>query len=234
VSITRWNGVGVYAVNANDFHHGARLKESTHVGTHMVQEAAGEGEALIDFQRYEVSSLPQHGGSVVRANTDQVFEVAELGRRLRIALSWNGVAQVEYMRSQTGDLFLMEINPKFWASYALASRTGHRIATTAVADTLGLSLTSVRTRKPRRGRMVFPLRELAHALRQDSLPGVLRAALAIAWPPQPRWTCALTTSRPSYRRGHGDHGAPARTTMLKAPTLSRDQGHARFVSEGMG
>ena len=141
-----------------------------------------EGEARIDFQHHEVLSVPRHGGSGVRVNTYQDREVAELGRRLLLELRWNGVAQVEFKRSQTGELILMEINPKFWASYALASRTGHRIATTAVADALDLSPAAVRTRKPRCGRMVFPVRELAHTLRQGSLPGVLRSALAMAWP----------------------------------------------------
>lgn len=231
MSITRWNGVGVYAANANEFHHGARLEESTHVGTHMVQEAVGEGAASTGFQRYEVSSLPRHGRSVVRANTDKVFEVAELGRRLRIALRWNGVAQVECKRSQTGDLFLMEINPMFWASYALASRTGTRIATTAVADTLGLSPTSFRTRKPRCGRMVFPMRELARAAAGLVSRGAqVGSGDGMATSLDRR----VTTSRLPYRRGHGDHGTPAGTTVLEAPTLSRDQGDALSVSECMG
>jgi len=76
----------------------------------------------------------------------------------------------------------MEINPKFWASYALASQCGCRFASTMVALALDLE-TVPRGRSDRRGERVFPLRELAYWSEhrdEESLGECLRAML---WPP---------------------------------------------------
>jgi hypothetical protein len=76
----------------------------------------------------------------------------------------------------------MEINPKFWASYPLASRYGYRFASTLVAGSLGRSTDSFGTRRAERGEMVFPLREVYYSLKHDD-ESLVRSLTSIAWPP---------------------------------------------------
>ncbi len=60
---------------------------------------------------------------VARAIRDE--RLHELGRTVLESLDWNGVAMVEFKRSdRDGHLYLMEINPKFWGSLDLAIQSG--------------------------------------------------------------------------------------------------------------
>lgn len=96
-------------------------------------------------------------------------------------LHWEGIALVEYKMREDGTFVLMEINPKFWASYPLASRSGYRFACEVVVTN---SPAIERNASPRRKRddleMVFPIRELYYLLTDkgnESTLEVLRAIL---------------------------------------------------------
>ena len=99
----------------------------------MVQEyVPGDGEygffALFDrgsplatFQHRRIRSYTYSGGaSVFRESiNDPQLESADL--RLLDSLDWHGPAMVEFKRdARTGQFTLMEINPRFWGSLALA------------------------------------------------------------------------------------------------------------------
>lgn len=141
-----------------------------------------DGTPELQFGQEEVRSIPREGGTGTRVRILRDEELAAQSKALLEALDWNGVALVEYKRAENGEWVLMEINPKFWASYALASRYGYRFASTLVADSLGLPRASFDGGQSPDGEMVFPLREVYFSLKHDeeSLP---RSLASIAWPP---------------------------------------------------
>lgn len=149
-----------------------------------------EGEPALSFQHIELRSVPRHGGSGTRmANLDD-RALTEAATRLLAALKWTGIVQVEFKRNALGQLVLMEVNPKFWASYAFASRLGYRFATHLVAGQLGLDVSWLQEPKWRRAEMVFPVRELSHAIKHRRTESLAKSLLAILWPPA-KWDVEL-------------------------------------------
>jgi len=139
-----------------------------------------DGEVRTLFEHEERRSIPRHGGSGTRARIFRDPELETASIRLLRALDWEGVALVEFKRRGDGSYVLMEINPKLWASYALASQSGYRFVSTMVAATLDLSWTPPMPEQRRE--MVFPLREL-HFAACDPEESVTAAALSMLWPP---------------------------------------------------
>ncbi|MFB6087508.1 MAG: hypothetical protein ABEJ85_03215, partial [Haloarculaceae archaeon] len=141
-----------------------------------------DGEPRLRFGHVELRSVPRRGGSGTRLRTTDDAELVSQSVELLGALDWHGVALVEYRRE--GDSFvLMEINPKFWASYALASQSGHRFASTLVAEALGLPAPAGPPATTTPTERVFPLREFAYCLRSYERESLLEAASAMLWPP---------------------------------------------------
>lgn len=141
-----------------------------------------DGTPELEFGQEEVRSIPRQGGTGTRVRILRDDQLAAKSKALLEALDWNGVALVEYKRAENGEWVLMEINPKFWASYALASRHGYRFASTLVASSLGLLSDSFEASPSAEGEMVFPLREVYFSLKHDE-ESLLRSLASIAWPP---------------------------------------------------
>ncbi|RDI69718.1 carboxylate--amine ligase [Halopelagius longus] len=141
-----------------------------------------DGTPELEFGQDEVRSIPREGGTGTRVRILRDEELAAKSKALLEALDWNGVALVEYKRAANGEWVLMEINPKFWASYALASRYGYRFASTLVASSLDIPRESFEGSPSETGEMVFPLREVYFSLKheEESLP---RSLASLAWPP---------------------------------------------------
>jgi len=144
-----------------------------------------DGEAVVTHQHIELRSVPRHGGSGTRLRTIDESDVREQGQALLRDLRWTGVAQVEFKRRRDGQLVLMEINPKFWASYALASRSGARVASAAVQHFLGSAPTSRTTASRLRPdlEMVFPTREALYVLTHRREENLMKSLGAMLWPP---------------------------------------------------
>lgn len=139
-----------------------------------------EGEVRLSFGHVEVRSVPRRGGSGTRLRAFDDPHMESMSAELLESLDWHGVALVEYRR--TDDAYvLMEVNPKFWASYALASQCGYRFASTLVAELLDLPNDAPAGTTD--GERVFPLREFAYCLRNFEDESLLRAVGAMAWPP---------------------------------------------------
>jgi protein tyrosine phosphatase (PTP) superfamily phosphohydrolase (DUF442 family) len=72
-----------------------------------------------------IRETPPTGGVSCCAISIYESDLLAIGKRLLDALVWHGVAMVEFKRERsTGDLYLMEINPKFWGSLDLAIASG--------------------------------------------------------------------------------------------------------------
>ncbi len=123
-----------------------------------------DGEPTLTATHEELRSVPRHGGSGTHLRLNPNEELETQAQRLLEALDWHGVALVEFKQRADGSFVLMEINPKFWASYALASQHGYRFASTIVAHRLDLDVELPIQTPATAGEMLFPLRELQFAL----------------------------------------------------------------------
>ena len=140
-----------------------------------------DGAPELLFSHEELRSVPREGGSGTRVRIFRDPRIETAAIRLLDSLDWHGPALVEFKRRPDGSYVLMEINPKLWASYALASQTGYRFVSTCAARALGLE--SPTESVPESSvEMVFPLRELYYAARTDD-ESLLRSVAAICWPP---------------------------------------------------
>lgn len=83
------------------------------------------GQLIWHFVHERVHELPlTGGGSSYRKSIVPDAALVMSARRLLDALSWHGVAMVEFKRSRDGSFYLMEINPRLWGSLALAIDAG--------------------------------------------------------------------------------------------------------------
>lgn len=83
------------------------------------------GREAAFFMHQRIMQIPKEGGPSVVARAIRDDRLRTLGRSALESLDWNGVAMVEFKRSDAdGDYYLMEINPKFWGSLDLAIQSG--------------------------------------------------------------------------------------------------------------
>lgn len=145
-----------------------------------------DNEVELLFSHEELRSVPRWGGSGthLRVLRDPHLEAASI--RLLREIGWHGVALVEFKRRADGTYVLMEINPKFWASYALSSQYGYRFASTLVARTLDLDVPLPIGSPTPVGEMVFPLRELQYHLEQREV-ATLGDTLSTVLTPDAAW-----------------------------------------------
>ncbi|SDQ23043.1 carboxylate--amine ligase [Natronobacterium texcoconense] len=154
--------------------------------THACGLLCVDGEVALTMTHEELRSVPRHGGSGTHLRLEPDAAVATAARRLLEEVGWHGVALVEFKRRTDGTPVLMEINPKFWASYALASEFGYRFASTLVADRLDLGHELPVGSPEPRGEMVFPLRELQFAATNRDRE-TLRESLSTLLSPGASW-----------------------------------------------
>lgn len=84
-----------------------------------------KGEVIIKFAHRRLHEVRATGGpsSLRMGIHDEMLET--VGSRLLQSLEWDGVAMVEFKRSETDDqLYLMEVNGRFWGSLPLALLSG--------------------------------------------------------------------------------------------------------------
>lgn len=83
------------------------------------------GRLVWVFVHERIHELPlTGGGSSYRKSVAPDPVAIQLAKRLLDDLDWHGVAMVEFKRQSDGSLWLMEINPRFWGSLALAIDAG--------------------------------------------------------------------------------------------------------------
>ena len=141
-----------------------------------------DGAPQLLFTHEELRSVPREGGSGTRVRIFRDPRIETAALRLLDDLDWHGPALVEFKRRRDGSYVLMEINPKLWASYALASQSGYRFVSTCAARALDLQNDRVERVPEPTAEMVFPLRELYYAARTDE-ESLLRAVGSLFWPP---------------------------------------------------
>lgn len=84
-----------------------------------------EGESLATFQHRRIRSYTYSGGASTYRKSIADSALAAEGAKLLDAFDWHGPAMVEFKHDPRDDSFrLMEINPRFWGSLALAVHAG--------------------------------------------------------------------------------------------------------------
>jgi D-aspartate ligase len=73
---------------------------------------------------------------------EHVPDVAETVRVMFVRLTWNGIANVDLRRDDSGELYVIEINPRYWASFPASLAAGVNFARLAVLDSQGESFTA--------------------------------------------------------------------------------------------
>ena len=83
------------------------------------------GEPVATFQHHRVRSYSYDGGASVYRRSAADDDLTATGLRLLSHLDWHGPAMVEFRRDgRDGTPQLLEVNPRFWGSLALAVRAG--------------------------------------------------------------------------------------------------------------
>jgi predicted ATP-grasp superfamily ATP-dependent carboligase len=100
-----------------------------------------EGQLKRIFMHKRIRETPPSGGASCCAISIFEEDLFEAGKKLLDALVWHGVAMVEFRRElDTGRLYLMEINPKFWGSLDLAIASGVNFPKLAVDMVMGQNI----------------------------------------------------------------------------------------------
>ena len=83
------------------------------------------GKARAIFMHRRIREYPVTGGPSAVAEGIYDPALRDAGLRILDGLNWHGIAMVEFKKdAETGEYVLMEINPKFWGSLALALASG--------------------------------------------------------------------------------------------------------------
>ena len=81
------------------------------------------------FMHRRIRENPPSGGSSVCAESIFDEQLFVYGKKILDELKWHGVAMVEFKKEvSSGKIYLMEVNPKFWASHDLAIESGINFA----------------------------------------------------------------------------------------------------------
>lgn len=82
------------------------------------------GECQNYFMHRRIHEYPVTGGASSFAMSYCNEKVKESGLKILDSLQWHGVAMIEFKLTDNNDVYLIEINPKFWGSYELAEKCG--------------------------------------------------------------------------------------------------------------
>lgn len=124
-----------YAFNASELT--AQAEHALRYGNVILQEYFGgqgvgieliadHGKIVYAFQHLRLHEMPlTGGGSSLRTSVPVEPELLDAAQKLMTALSWHGVAMIEFKwNPDARDFRLMEINGRFWGSLPLAVSAG--------------------------------------------------------------------------------------------------------------
>lgn len=125
-----------YASNASDLERNVRALPDAAFPLLLQQRVVGpgigiflllwDGKLKAQFAHQRLSEKPPSGGiSVYRESVSMDEALRDRSVSLLDRFGWHGVAMVEYKRdSATGQMYLMEVNGRFWGSLQLAIDSG--------------------------------------------------------------------------------------------------------------
>jgi predicted ATP-grasp superfamily ATP-dependent carboligase len=138
-----------YASNASDLERSVRAMPAAAFPLLLQQRIVGPGVGIFlllwdgklkaQFAHQRLSEKPPSGGiSVYRESVSMDNALRDRSVALLAHFGWRGVAMVEYKRdSATGQMYLMEVNGRFWGSLQLAIDSGVDFPRILLGCTLG-------------------------------------------------------------------------------------------------
>jgi D-aspartate ligase len=106
--------------------------ESYHVYVDSDGEVAGE------FTGRKVRTLPPAFGQTTALTITDAEDVYELGRHCMLTLGLRGVAKLDFKRTDSGELVLLEVNPRFNLWHLPGAVAGVNLPALVYADLMGL------------------------------------------------------------------------------------------------
>ncbi|MGH3835145.1 MAG: sugar transferase [Pseudonocardiaceae bacterium] len=107
------------------------------------------GEVVGEFAGRKLRTLPALYGYTTALTTTHNQDVLDLGRKIVQTLDFTGVAKLDFKRSPTGQLFLLEINARFSLWHHVGARVGVNIPALVYADLTGGLRAEPRCTEPR-------------------------------------------------------------------------------------
>ncbi len=112
-------------VVADELVHGQVFVQENVLGNGVgVELLVDDGEVVGAFQHERVHEPLHGGGSSYRRSVAVDRDLLAASERLVAAVSYTGVAMVEFKQCADGRWWLMEVNPRFWGSLPLAIAAG--------------------------------------------------------------------------------------------------------------
>lgn len=119
----------------------------TAVESYHVYADAG-GNVVADFTGRKIRTLPAEFGFSTALTTTSAPDVIDLGRDIVRRLGLAGVAKMDFKRDRDGNLFLLEVNPRFTLWNHLGARAGVNLPGLVYEDLVGLEREPIRDARP--------------------------------------------------------------------------------------
>lgn len=91
---------------------------------HDVTSCAKKGFVLSMLSQQRVMSLYDFGGGGIVNKTTYEPDMMEYAKRIIKYLEWNGILEFDFIRTDSGEYFLLECNPKIWGTTQLTVDAG--------------------------------------------------------------------------------------------------------------
>lgn len=124
------------------------------------------GRIIATFQSKRIRMYPVEGGPMTCWESIYEQPLDLIGRQILANLRWTGVLHMEFLRHpETGEFYLIEINPRFWGAVELAVASGINFPEMYYRLAMGEDLTPVEGKYPlgKIGRWILP-GEILHLL----------------------------------------------------------------------
>jgi D-aspartate ligase len=99
--------------------------------------ADGDGRILGEFTGRKIRTYPREYGDSTALETSNAPDVAKLGRELVQRLQLRGVAKFDFKRAPDGQLYLLEVNPRFNLWHHLGAVAGVNLPALVYGDLAG-------------------------------------------------------------------------------------------------
>ena len=96
------------------------------------------GDTAAEFSGRKLRTLPTRFGETTALEITDAGDVRELGRECARALGLRGVAKLDFKRAPSGELRLLEVNPRFTLWHHPGALAGVNIPAIVYADLVGL------------------------------------------------------------------------------------------------
>ena len=103
-----------------------------------------DGAVVADFTGRELRTYPSEFGHSTSVVTTDAADVRALGRRIIERLDLKGVAKVDFKRAPDGELFLLEVNPRFSFWSHPGAKAGVNLPALVFGDLTGKTRPTIR------------------------------------------------------------------------------------------